>query len=405
MREWFAPSALILALCGLAFAQPRLAAQGSAGYASPQDARGALERAEADGRAAAARAQRLEAAASGAREAAAKTARERAALAARIQQSEAGLAAAEARQALLDDAQRAVRGRLAERQAPIARLTGALQKFARRPVAVAVLKPGSLREAVYLRAMLSSTVPLVRERTGDLRAELDRARALQREAAQAQQVLATREAELEQRQQRLARLETRQRLASREAGGAAARESDRALALAEEARDLDALVGEFERAGSLRAELAALPGPVLRPADPTQARASAEPAGPATPGAPSTYQLPGSGRILTGFGVRGADGLPSDGLVFAARPRAQLVAPAPGRIAFAGPYRGYGRIVIVEHGGGWTSLVTGLARIDVRVGERVLAGAPIGIAPPAGGAITLEARHEGEPVNPLLLVG
>ena len=38
-----------------------------------------------------------------------------------------------------------------------------------------------------------------------------------------------------------------------------------------------------------------------------------------------------------------------------------MVAPAAGRIAYAGPFRGYGTIVIIDHGGGWTSLISGLA--------------------------------------------
>ena len=70
-------------------------------------------------------------------------------------------------------------------------------------------------------------------------------------------------------------------------------------------------------------------------------------------------------------------------------------------MAYAGPYRGFGQIVILEHTGGWTSLVTGLARSDVAVGEELLGGAPIGVAGPGRPTITLELRRGGQPVNPL----
>ena len=107
---------------------------------------------------------------------------------------------------------------------------------------------------------------------------------------------------------------------------------------------------------------------------------------------------------MLGFGAPQGSGA-SSGLTLAPRPGAQVVAPAAGRVAFAGPYRGYGRIVIIEHAGGWTSLVTGLARTDVAVGEQLVAGAPLGIAAQARPEITLELRRDGEPVNPLRFVG
>ncbi|MGZ3259533.1 MAG: murein hydrolase activator EnvC family protein, partial [Croceibacterium sp.] len=190
--------------------------------------------------------------------------------------------------------------------------------------------------------------------------------------------------------------------------GNAAREGERALALAEQARDLDSLVGELDRSGALRRKLAALPGPVLRPARPDEAQLSpatlAAPAQGSTAGPPpSPYFLPVAGRTVTGFGVAGASGV-SSGLTLAPRPGAQVVAPAGGRVAFAGPYRGYGRIVIVEHEGGWTSLVTGLARVDVRVGDRLVGGAPLGVAGQGQPQVSLELRRDNEPVNPLQYV-
>jgi murein hydrolase activator len=382
--------------------------QRSVAVTGPGETRAALREALAERRAAETRSQMLERAAADATDAAERTAREAAALAARVQEAEAGIAAAEARLAIATREQAVLREELGREQQPVVHLTAALQQLSRRPVALLVLRPGSIAETVYLRAMLDSAVPQIRARTAGLRARLAQSRRLHEEAQAAAQSLRGEEARLSLRQQALATLESRQRLASREAGGAAAREAERALALAEQARDLDALVGELDRAGELRARLAALPGPVIRPPRPEEARIarSPEPALPDSPenAPPAPYLLPVTGRTVAGFGARQGSGA-SNGLTVAPRPGAQVVAPAAGRVAFAGPYRGYGRIVIIEHRGGWTSLVTGLARADVAVGEQLVAGAPLGIAGQSGPLVTLELRREGEPVNPLRFVG
>jgi septal ring factor EnvC (AmiA/AmiB activator) len=73
-------------------------------------------------------------------------------------------------------------------------------------------------------------------------------------------------------------------------------------------------------------------------------------------------------------------------------------------VAFAGPYRGFGRIVIIEHDGGWTSLVTGLARVDAAVGDTVIGGSPMGVAGGRDALVTFELRRDGTPVNPLQFI-
>jgi septal ring factor EnvC (AmiA/AmiB activator) len=80
-------------------------------------------------------------------------------------------------------------------------------------------------------------------------------------------------------------------------------------------------------------------------------------------------------------------------------------APAAGRVAFAGPFRSYGLILILDHGGGWTSVVTGLAAIAVGTGEQVARGAPIGRTGADAPRLTVELRHQGRPVPITALLG
>jgi len=376
-------------------------------YDDAGEARRALAEARSQGATARERAERLEAEAARVSAVADRTAREAAAVAARIQQTEADIAEHQAQARLIGREQAVLRARLAERQQPVVRLTAALQRLSRRPPALALLRPGSVRETMYMRALLATMLPEVQRRTAALRAEIDRSKALQQRAEVAQRNLRESQAMLTARRKTLAALETRQRLDSRSVTGAADREAERALALAEQARDLGALTEELRKAGVVRDQLAALPGPVMRPARPEEAQVTATEAtlGPAS-SLLSGYLLPVAGKLVSGFGAaQQPGGALVRGIALAPRPGAQLVAPAAGRVAFAGPYRGYGNIVIIEHPGGWTSLVTGLARLDASVGEQLLGGSPLGIAGPGQPIVTIELRRDGVPVNPLEFVG
>ena len=399
-RGWLIPLVSLLAVAGW----HGLGAQQSASpIETAEDAQTALARAEQQGAQARTRAEALEAEAARTTAAAEKTRQEEAALAARVQEAEAQIAANTA-QIRLIAAQHADLARdMAARQRPLIELTAALQRLSRRPPLLSLLRPGSLQDTVYLRAVLETILPEVARRTAGLRAAIDKSRALQKKAEDANAALRANQAELVRRRDQLARLEAGQLLASREASGAAQREGDRALALREDARDLTALVGELGKAGSLREALAALPGPVLRPAQPGLAQTPADPlpAGIAKPGAPRRYILPVAGRLVAGFGASQPGRAQSRGLTLVAGSQAQVVAPASGRVAFAGTFQGYGQVVIIEHGGGWVSLVTGLAALDCRVGQELVAGSPLGRLGTGSPAVTLELRRAGEPVNPL----
>lgn len=370
----------------------------------PAEAEAALARATRESRLAESRASRLTRDAEAATEAAQRTANEAAALAARIQQAEAGIEVARAQLTIAKGLRARLTAKLAVKQEPTARLVAALQTAARRPLALSALQPGSLTDVVHVRAVLATAVPQIRERTAALRSELDRGRALEAQAAQAVTRLRDGEVALRERRSQLAALEQQQRIASRTARGAALREAERALALAEDARDLDGLVDKLGEVAALRRELAALPGPVLRPdnlAAVLPAAAVDAPVPSASGPPPGDFQLPVQGRTVIGFGARRDSGLASTGLTVAPVKGAQVVAPGRGRVAFAGAYRGFGRIVIIEHAGGWTSLVTGLERVDVAVGDIVIGGSPLGLASGAGQPVTIELRGDGKPVNPL----
>src|SRR3546814_16004786 len=75
------------------------------------------------------------------------------------------------------------------------------------------------------------------------------------------------------------------------------------------------------------------------------------------------------GKVVTGLGELSESGVRARGLTILAQPLAQVVAPTRGRVAFAGEYRGYGRIVIIDHGNGWTTLLAHLDRLSVEVGR------------------------------------
>jgi len=376
-------------------------------YANRGEAGAALNQATRALADAQARAAKLDQEAASASQAADRTARETAAIAARIQQTEAEIALAHARIAVIDRDRADLRASIAQREQPLVRLTAALQMMSRRPLAFSLMRADSLRETVWLRATLETMLPEVAGRTAALRAEIARGRQLQDQARALAAGLEASQRDLGTRQKDLVAIESRQRIASRAATGDAGREADRALALAEQTRDLGSLVTQLERDDTLGRRLAALPGPLPRPANinaagtlPGHMLMVEQQANNGPPLLRFTGILPVAGRLLSGFGEAGATG-PAHGVTLAPAGGAQAVAPAAGRIAFAGPYNGYAHIVIIAHDDGWSSLITGLGRIDVAVGETVVQGAPLGVAEPGHPRVMVELRKDGSPVNPM----
>ena len=404
--RWF----LLLAPLSLLGALGASTAQTAGEIDNTEDAQAALSRAQSQGAEARSRAELLEVGAARATAAADRTAQAGAAIAARVQESEAQIAVNTAQLRLIGQDQARLRIDLAQKQLPLVELTAALQRLSRRPPLLALLRPGSLREAVYLRAVLETLLPEVARRTAGLHHAIERGQALALQAQQASSALRAGQAELARRRTELGVIEEGQRLASVQASGAANRESERALALSEQARDLTGLVNDLARAGAVRDQLAALPGPILRPAQPQAAPApSDQAASPGASDAPARYLLPVAGRLIRGFGnaAAGSAGIAdsgqtqSRGISILVQGGAQVVAPGAGRVAFAGPYRGYGLIVIIEHGGGWTSLVTGLSQLDCWASEQLAPGSALGRAGAGTPLLTLELRRQGVPVNPL----
>lgn len=365
--------------------------------AAPPDARTRLATSRAEAAAATARADTLTAAAEREVNAARRAQARQRALADRVAAAEATVRAAEARIAVVDDLQTRQRARLAEAQAPAARLLAALTGLARRPAVAAVAQPGSLDDLVHVRAVLGTALPAVQARAAGVRAELAETRRLADAAIGAAQSLRRARADLQTQRSALASLEAGHRRAAAALTRDAIVQSDLALALGERARDLIEQLEMEGEADARAADLAELPGPVARPIAPGAIRSQ---------GAGVAYRLPVGGALVTGLGEVAPAGFKSRGLTFAVDRNAPVVAPAGGTVRYAGRFRGYGVIVLIDHGDGWSSLLTGLASAEARVGAMVAPGAVMGRA--AAGQdprVTVELRRRGRPVDIAALLG
>jgi septal ring factor EnvC (AmiA/AmiB activator) len=114
------------------------------------------------------------------------------------------------------------------------------------------------------------------------------------------------------------------------------------------------------------------------------------------------------GDLKATFGRQATSGLTHKGVTINAMSKAQVITPYEGRVAFTGLFRGYGRLLIIEHGAGYHTLLAGMGRIDVIVGQWLLGGEPVGIMDTVktnhkGDNLSLyiELRRGGEPINPL----
>jgi len=351
----------------------------------------ALKRARAEARAADSRVEQLEQAAGRARGEAARLRAQQAAAAEAISAAESRISAADAERRIIAAKLAARRQHLQEQQRPVASLLAGLAMMARRPPLLALTSDSSMEEFVRVRLLLDASLPVIRKRTAALSAELAEGQRLEQAALASRQTSANSRDELAARRREFALLEARALQSAALSGSAAVGAGDVALARGE---DIAKLSGEAQRsrsAAQIAAEIARL-GPALqRPAAPEGS----------IPRPPLDYRLPAGARVVEGLGEVNSSGVKSRGLTLATGRGAAIIAPAAGIIRFAGPFRDYDGIVIIDHGGGWMSLLVNI-RSSLQAGAKVAAGDPLGRAL---GPLGVELSHNGQHASPALIAG
>lgn len=376
MRYW---TFLITLTCLLIFATAALFAQ------NENSGERALREAKARAGAAKERAESLRQEASNAGLAADRLVAQRAVLSAEIDAAVAQIDAANARIAIINGRERRQQARLGAASAPMLRLNGALLDMANRPTSMMIFQGGERRDYIRLRAVMETVNPAILQRTASLRQQIAVQKDLRTQELLALKSLGIARARLANQRTALVRLENSNRGRANSLTADAAAEFEQAIAQGERARDIIENLDSLRAGSQMANDLASLPGPVS--ATGRERRTSKN--------SKSVYSIPQNAKLIRGFNEQNVTGYRERGITIEVAPAARITAPASGKVSFAGPYRSYGRIVIIEHGGGWNTLITGLDALSVDVGAQVAQGEGVGNAPDANPAITFELRRNG----------
>lgn len=285
-----------------------------------------------------------------------------------------------------------VRASLHERRGLLAEVLAALQRMGRNPPPALLVKPDDALSSVRSAILLGAVVPGIRKETDalvddlstlmDIKSDIDRERteltgAMQRriEAEKRTELLVAENEALAQTNNRTLAAERR-----------------RAEELAARATSLEGLIGSLERdIGSVRdaAALARAKEEERRgqtEAEREKARALARESVPDKNRIAPAYEFselqakldfPVAGDVLRQFGEADGTGHDSQGVTLATNPGALVTAPSDGWIVFAGTFRSYGRMVILNAGEGYHLVLSGMDRVNVREGQFVVAGEPL----------------------------
>ena len=313
----------------------------------------------------------------------------------------------------LEATRRAAQARLQERAAALTPLLPLAERLGMFPAETLLAMPVPPEQAMRGLSVLQTLARTVERQAAAARAEIAAVEQAQRELEAALPQL--RSAQSEQRlKSALLDREVEQARAERARNDdAAADEARRAAAEATRAESvgdaLDAMAAARARAEQLLkrdAERAAAQRRTvaLQLAQKRQAEVSA-PRGPGIqPGGGAL--VPVAGPLVRRWGET-TDAGPARGMAFRAPPNGRVVSPCTGRVAFAGPFRSFGVLVILDCGGKYHFVLAGLERLDVEAGAAVRPGDPLGTMPDWNPTVPgrrpvlyLELRRDGDPVDP-----
>jgi septal ring factor EnvC (AmiA/AmiB activator) len=341
---------------------------------------------------------------------------------AKVQDTERQIDAGKARLATLEGSENALHRSLDSRRGVIADVLAVLQRMGRSPPPAILVRPQDMTQAIRAAMLLGAVLPDLKAETVALAQDLDELAELRKSIAAENESLGQRAAGLATDKERLTALVAARQQSLTDAEQALGSERDRAAELARQAVSLKELIARMEsEIGPAKNAAAASRAADQAAAAEVQSRASAlgakDPARlrPAVAFADVKGQvaLPAAGAIVKGFGAPDAFGGAEKGVSIATPVAATVASPIDGWIAFSGPYRTYGQLLIINAGAGYYMVLAGMDRINVGVGQFVLAGEPVasmgnGSARTAAAAaigaeqpiLYIELRKDGTAIDP-----
>jgi len=276
---------------------------------------------------------------------------------------------------------------LRQQREKLASLLAVLQRLSLTPPAIQLLSDTPPIDRVRTDLQLKAILPDIQARAAELSSTVNDLRALKARLTSQRSKVVSERNQWKNQSRELDKLiaERNQRLEA--ARSQRSRELQRANQLANQAQNLRELMDRLQAEAEAEAQNNNAPDEKLQ----------ALPAG-------ASRRLPVSAPALTRFGERDSFGNLNKGLILRPRAGAPVAAVASGRVAFAGPFRGYGRILILTHPGGYHTLTAGLSDVQVSVGDTVAAGEPLGHLPDATDPppeLYFEVRLRGTPIDPL----
>ena len=312
------------------------------------------------------------------------------------------------------------RENLADRSVEMASLAAALQKLSRRPPELLFLTNTPPLDAVRTGILLERMIPSLHDRMSSLKDQLNSLETLRAQIVQQRARLGEAAGQLESRRLQLSALvEEKRRLlqSTRQRQQGVNKQLEELVDSAKTLRDLlKYLTEQAAREREERRKLTALvpQSTTVNPAEdsaprPTDTALALLPNLTSITSARGHLFVPVAGSLRRKFGQQDPEGLRDKGLLLASRSGAVVSAPFEGTIVYAGPFELFGNILIIDHGEGYHSLLSGLGQTSITTGQRVLAGEPVGImgknkadsSPNRASELYLELRHNGTPINPL----
>jgi septal ring factor EnvC (AmiA/AmiB activator) len=326
-------------------------------------------------------------------------------IAAQVRGIETRIGDAEARLRPLDTREQQIRGSLDSRHAEIVEVLAALQRAGRRAPPALLVRPEDALQSLRTAMLLGSVVPELRARAEQLAGDLTELVALRKTIASERDRLAADRDKLGDDQIRLAALvDERQRKQSAiekdiEAEGA------RAVALSRQVDSLQGLIAKMEqdlKSAAKAAATASLQGAPATLNGKPNLGALKDPArlSPAIAfaSAKGLFALPVNGVKIREFGGSDGSGGVEKGISLATRAGAQVTTPCDGWVVYAGPFRSYGQLLILNAGGGYHVLIAGMERISVNIGQFVLTGEPVATMGTTSQVASILATNASQPV-------